>query len=395
MRSCNSSGGKRLLFINGHLHTGGVERSLLTLLQHIDYSKYTVDLLLFEGLGEYRKEIPSSVRVRVLDIRPTYGSKVKVLRNALKKKAFRDIALAAIMRAYYRRGVHAVRYLKLFHAAESQYDAVFAYRVGLPLDYAAYAVKADRKYVWWHHGEFHYSAHQVRRWRKAICEMTGIVCVSDYTRQLIAQPFAECRKTMHVLPNMLDAAEIKEKAGAFHPYTDITKPILVSVGRFSPEKHMMDAIEVMHILKQRSFDAVWYLVGDGLEYEQVRKRILEEELTDCMILTGQKENPYPFISDADLYVHLSPVESQGIAVLEAMALGKKMVVVKSEGTKEFVTDGVNAVNVDSDPAEIADGIFQALHDREWGDTQRKAQKNTVKQYSPERLMRKFYQLIDG
>lgn len=372
-----------------------MERSLVTLLRHIDYSKYAVDLLLFEGSGEYRKEIPPAVRVRILDIRPTYGSKKIILRNALKQKAFRVIALSAIMWAYYRRGVRYARYLKLFHAVGSQYDAVFAYRVGLPLDYAAYAVKADRKYVWWHHGEFQYSAHQIKRWKTAIREMTGIVCVSDFARKLISQPFAECRRTMHVLPNMLDAAEIKEKAGGFHPYTDNTKTRLVSVGRFSPEKHMVDAIEVMRVLQKLHSEVIWYLVGDGEAFEHVKKRILEEGLADCIITTGQKENPYPYIYDADLYVHLSPVESQGIAVLEAMALGKPMVVVKSEGTKEFVLDGINAVSVDSDPERIASGIIQALRDMEQGEARRQAQEKTVKQYSPELLMRQFYQLIDG
>ena len=43
---------KKLLFINGHLNTGGVEKSLLDILQHIDYSQYHVDLLLLEGRGD-------------------------------------------------------------------------------------------------------------------------------------------------------------------------------------------------------------------------------------------------------------------------------------------------------------------------------------------------------
>ena len=36
---------KKLLFINGHLNVGGVERSLVDLLRNIDYNKYDIDLL--------------------------------------------------------------------------------------------------------------------------------------------------------------------------------------------------------------------------------------------------------------------------------------------------------------------------------------------------------------
>lgn len=35
-------------FINGHLNTGGVERSLADILRHMDYTKYTADVLLLE-----------------------------------------------------------------------------------------------------------------------------------------------------------------------------------------------------------------------------------------------------------------------------------------------------------------------------------------------------------
>ena len=38
-------GKKKILFINGHLNAGGVERSLVDVLRHFDYGKYDVDLL--------------------------------------------------------------------------------------------------------------------------------------------------------------------------------------------------------------------------------------------------------------------------------------------------------------------------------------------------------------
>ena len=34
-----------ILFVNGHLNVGGVERSLIDTLKHLDYDKFNVDLL--------------------------------------------------------------------------------------------------------------------------------------------------------------------------------------------------------------------------------------------------------------------------------------------------------------------------------------------------------------
>ena len=75
---------KRLLFVNGHLHTGGVEKALLDVLTHLDYSKYEVDLLLTEGLGDYASQLPPQVNVLLRSLEGTYGSLPKVLLRCLR-----------------------------------------------------------------------------------------------------------------------------------------------------------------------------------------------------------------------------------------------------------------------------------------------------------------------
>lgn len=64
---------KKILFINGHLNTGGVERSLVDVLRHMDYTKYAVDLLLLEDIGDYASELPPEVNVLFRDLHNTYG----------------------------------------------------------------------------------------------------------------------------------------------------------------------------------------------------------------------------------------------------------------------------------------------------------------------------------
>ena len=71
---------KHILFINGHLNAGGVERSLADILKHMDYTKYAVDLLLLEDVGDYASELPPEVHVLFRDIHNTYGSFVSSIR---------------------------------------------------------------------------------------------------------------------------------------------------------------------------------------------------------------------------------------------------------------------------------------------------------------------------
>ena len=60
---------KKILFINGHLDSGGCERSLIDVLKKLDYKKYEVDLLLLEHTGDYLEEVPEEVNIKVKNIK--------------------------------------------------------------------------------------------------------------------------------------------------------------------------------------------------------------------------------------------------------------------------------------------------------------------------------------
>ena len=52
---------KKIVFVIESLHHGGAEKSLVTLLNLLDYSKLQVDLILFKKGGEFEKFIPKEV----------------------------------------------------------------------------------------------------------------------------------------------------------------------------------------------------------------------------------------------------------------------------------------------------------------------------------------------
>ena len=54
---------KKLLFVIESLTLGGAEKSLVTLLNLMDYSKYDVDLLLFAQGGAFQQLLPEQVNL--------------------------------------------------------------------------------------------------------------------------------------------------------------------------------------------------------------------------------------------------------------------------------------------------------------------------------------------
>lgn len=346
---------KKILIANGHLNAGGVEKSLINLLRSVDYSRYQVDLLLFEGLGDFREDVPEQVNVILCDLKPTYGSFMQVIRNNLTKPEV--IYKKTVMTIAGKIDHRLIKYL----LPQKKYDIAIAYRTGTPLDYISYGVKAEKKYFWWHHGEFNYPENQVRSWQNAVKNLDAMVCVSDAVRKIVEPYFKDYAGQIIVIPNSIDSAEIYEKAGNFAPWGSTDQTVIVSVGRFSEEKHMADCVIVAEKLVQAgSRNFVWYLIGDGAQYEPVKEMIQKKGLEQFVQCTGRLANPYPYIKFADLLVHPSYVESQGLTVLEAMAAGTPVVAVGSDGVLEFAKDGENCIVVQKNIDSLASGIQRAL-----------------------------------
>lgn len=58
-----SNGKRNILFVMSSLRNGGAERSLVNLLQLLDYDRYNVDLLLFQNEGMFLKQVPKEVNI--------------------------------------------------------------------------------------------------------------------------------------------------------------------------------------------------------------------------------------------------------------------------------------------------------------------------------------------
>ena len=122
--------------------------------------------------------------------------------------------------------------------------------------------------------------------------------------------------------------------------------------------------------------------------------IAENDLKNHVILDGSKANPYPYIKYADLFVHPSYVESQGLTVLEAIALGVPCVVTKSLGPCEFIEDGVNGLLTEQSPESLTEKVLAILNDKE---LYQHIKENTKcpEQFSSERVMKEIETTIDG
>ena len=380
---------QKILFINGHLNAGGVERSLVDILKHMDYTKYAVDLLLLEDTGDYAVELPPEVHVLFRDLHNTYGGFALSVRRCIAARDWMCLRLRTLFLLRKFLGSRALKSAATLLLGEHHYDCVIGFRPGICADLAGYSVKAKRRITWWHHGEFYVD----RVAYGAMCSrMDAVAVVSRACREMLQDHLPELADKLICVPNMLDASAILQKV-EHTPYAKHDLCI-VSVGRFAPEKHFENIVPAAKALQAMNLAFMWHIVGDGSERARVEMLITENGLKDYVILEGSKTNPYPYMKYADLFVHPSYIESQGLTVLEAMALGVPCVVTKSRGPCEFIVDGVNGLLTEQSPESLAEKVLSILTDKT---LYQSIKENTVcpEQFAPDRVMKQIEALIDG
>ena len=103
----------------------------------------------------------------------------------------------------------------------------------------------------------------------------------------------------------------------------------------------------------RAIPTVHYVIvgSDDHDYaDRLQKLALELKIADRVHIVGFQDPVQPFLAALDLYVHPALMEGFGIAVVEAMAMGKAVVATTTGGLPEVVAQGETGLLVP--PGEI-------------------------------------------
>jgi glycosyltransferase involved in cell wall biosynthesis len=388
---------KSILFVNGHLNVGGVEKSLIDVLKSFDYNQYDVDLLLLEGLGDFANEIPKEVNVINYDLPSTYGPFLHCILSNIKNRNWFALCLRMVFMLDKVFGVKALALAKPIFQLNTHYECAIAYRVGIYSDFVAYAIHSKKKIVWWHNGQFDYPRKIVKRWTEVFKSFDKIVAVSESSKLMLLDHIPEIEHKTMTIANIINTNEINAMA-CEEPRVNFTTQectTLVSVGRLSPEKAMINCVLTCKMLIDSGYNIKWFLIGEGIERERIERSIKEYKLENHIFLLGAISNPYPFIKKAHIYVHPSLVESLSLTVLEAIALKTPVTVARSMGPEEFIKHQDNGLLVEPTPEGLFSGIEVLLKDKSLYNTLKENNtEDVLKEYAPKVIMEKISELIE-
>ena len=139
------------------------------------------------------------------------------------------------------------------------------------------------------------------------------------------------------------------------------RPILCSVGRFTPDKGFERLIRISHRLHEEGCEHTLLLVGAGRAFEKTKA--LADELGEPVIFTGFDINPYKYMKASDVFVCSSFIEGMCTASVEAIILGTASISTDVSGAREILGEhNEYGIVTDMDDESLYDGIKQMLSD---------------------------------
>lgn len=190
------------------------------------------------------------------------------------------------------------------------------------------------------------------------------------------------RHSLHrVIPNAIAAPPVVAEDPVLDLVAPGSSPVVVYVGRLSPEKRIPQFIEAL-VAARRELPITALICGEGAMAQELRARAETLGIVEAVRFTGFVRNVSAVLERADLFVSLSRFEGSPNAVQEAVIAGIPVLLSDIPAHRELL-DETSAMFVDGDdPEAIAAAILDSLRDREAMRKRAEAAHRRADQWSP-------------
>jgi len=389
----------KILIVAGSLRVGGIERSLVNLLNCIDFSRYQVDLFLYSNSGEYLNNVPEEVKLVndswLLDCIGRTHNEILKTKNFFKI-CFRSVA-AILCKIIGSKMFYSIlfAYIKKIKG----YDVAISYSHNgnpktLYWGYNQFVLKkvSVKKKIAWIHSDYIRAGLNISQNNNEYRQFDAIVNVSYAGKSTFDQVLPELQGKSYVVYNMYPINHIRELAVDSSPYDDFNSGYrIVSVGRIDTNKAFDRVIRIASRLREDGFKFRWFIVGDGPDRKYLEELCNEIGLQSYVYFVGNKQNPYPYIKNADLFVLTSKYEGMPMVVSEALILGIPVITTRYASAEEQIKQGVNGYITDNCEEDLYQNLILVLD----GDKLTNLKNNLISiNYSNDLALSQFQSVIE-
>lgn len=358
---------RKVLLLLPTLQAGGAERVIVTLLQHLDRSRFRLTLAVVDTRGAvFRGDVPADVDFVDLGCRRVRYAMPRILRLVwrirphviLSTLGHLNLALA-LLRPLMPRGVRLA-------ARETIVVSMNLQRQG-------------RVWVW------------ALAYRLLGRVFDVLICQSQDMKNDLVANFGASPEKMVVINNPVDVARLRQLAAATGPAqwfsaggeADLK---LVAAGRLVEQKGFDLLIEAVSRCGNLGLQLT--ILGEGPLRPALEAQARALGVSGRVQFAGFQANPYPFFRHADAFVLSSRYEGFPNVVLEALACGTPVIATPAPGGVREILDGVRGCVVADDISAAA--LARAIQSY-GGKTALPA--SLMERYSADRIARRYEELL--
>lgn len=360
---------KKILFVLPHMICGGVEKALLSLINELPKDEYDISVMVVKSEGDFVELLPEYVHYSEIPL----DEKIRtgLMLGGIKSSVFhyaKNLQIASLIKI-----VHKIINKDPFatllcdfekiDCLQEEYDIAICFHIHMPfiVKFVAEKVRAKVKCAWIHN-DFKMSGYDVEKIKDSLDVYDHYFAVSEQLLEEFIQIFPDYKKSTSIAHNIISEEYIRsclnEKSISEYDKNTVN---LLTIGRLDKQKGYDLAVKACKMLKDKKLDFNWYVLGNGVEEENIKKMINEYAVEDCFHLLGIRINPYPYIENCDIYVQPSKHEGYGIAVAEARMLNKPIVCTDFTGARDQIVNGQTGTIVEVGADYIAKAIEELIN----------------------------------
>ena len=332
-----------VLFLIPTLDRGGAENVLVDLVNHMDQNKFKITVQTLFDEDSQKNRLEEGIEYRSFLYHQFHGN----------SRLFARIPANILYRLIVR----------------NRYDIVVSYLEGPTTHIISGCPYKDTKRIAWVH-----SALDTQRGisagftsiRKAMIvyqSLDKVVFVADTVKETVEATLGIKLENSCVLYNTINSEEIKilakEELRDFSFNRD--EICIISAGKITAVKGYDRLARVQKRLRDVGYKTHVYILGEGKDRKEIENYTKINNISDVFTFLGFQDNPYKYISRADLFVCSSRREGFSTAVSEALILGVPVISTNCSGAFELLgKNNEYGVVTDNSEDSLYDGIKNFL-----------------------------------
>lgn len=308
---------KKILIAGNNMIIGGIEKSLISFLKTIDYSKYNVTLLLQEKKGELLNEIPKSVNIFEYKISNDKNVIIRKIKNRLN-------------------------YIKFI--IKNRFDIGICYTSYVELPSRIIRYTSKKTYMWIHLDyTLVYNKVEFNNFIKKMgySKYDALVFVSNNSLNNYINSVNTKQKCI-LCPNILEKEEIIMLSSLDVEY-EKKEFTFLNVSRHEEiSKKLSRLLEACEMLRNDNYKFKLIMIGNGEDTVYYKEIIEERNLNNYVLMLGSIKNPFPYYKIADCFVLSSDYEGGPLTVYESLILKTPVITTDVGDVRKYMSlnDGI-------------------------------------------------------